>query len=552
MKRIILLFLLFGIFLSCDSVIWDGYRDVTRGEYIIEPGSIELSGTDYTFFVATDDIKTNTSNIAPAATTSDGPDAPLSLPGILTGILPSGAGLESENITDMAAVITLTGTYYGRQAPVNCLVRSPFEAIDCADYTAITVNRQVLSDAMGSSGSASLRVTMEEDGELISSNPVNVRKNLIRQVSNTREDNNASDSPQFLTVYRGELYFSAVNSAGYAKLFRYNDRDNTLEQISNTRTGNNDSPGYLTVYNNRLYFYSLINASNRKLFRYDEDSDTIEQVSDTRAGSNDFSDSVINPFVVFGNSLYLVAYSSSNYEKLFRYNDSLNSITQVPNTRSAVAISPGNLINYNNAVYFSALNDDGYMKLFRYDGTKTEQVSDIRSGGNDNPSNFVVYNGSLYFKSEMNASNHTKLFRYNSTTNTITRISNTCGNDGLSDNPQHLTVYNNKLYFSALNSPGQSKLYCYDGSTITQISNIRSGNNDNPQNLAVFNNKLYFSAFNLSGQTKLHCYDGSTITQVSNTNNVGQDAPSNLTVYNNRLYFSANNASGYTKLFRLE
>jgi len=554
MKRIIFLFLLFGIFLSCDSVIWDGYRDVTRGEYMIEPGSIELSGTDYIPFAFTSGIKTNTSNIASTVTTSEGPDTPLALPGTATGLPPDGTGLGSENITDMTAAVALSGTYYGRKTPVNCLVRSPFDAIACADYTSITVTRQVLSDAMGSSGSAALRVTMEEDGELISSNPVNVRKNLIRQISDTRENNSLHDTPQFLTVYSGKLYFSAVNSGGNTKLFRYNDRYNALEQISNIRNGFNDNPRYMTFYINRLYFYADIDGFlNRKLFSYDENSDTIEWVSDTRTGSNDFFAGDTSPFAVSGNSLYLVAYSSSNYEKLFRYNDSVNSIIQVPNSRSAVAISPGNLINYNNAVYFSALNDDGYMKLFRYDGTKTEQVSDIRSGGNDNPSNFVVYSGSLYFKSEMNASNHTKLFRYNSTTNTITRISNTCGNDGLSDNPQHLTVYNNKLYFSALNSTGAPrKLYCYDGSSITQISNIQSGNNDNPQNLAVFNNKLYFSAYNSLGQTKLHCYDGSTITQVSNTYSVGNDAPSNLTVYNNRLYFSANNASGVAKLFRLE
>lgn len=558
MTRVIFLILLFGIFLSCDSVIWDGYRDVTRGEYIIEPGSIELSGTDYTPFAFTSGIKTNTVNIAPTTTTSDGPDTPLALPGTSAGLLPAGAGLASENITDMTAAIALSGTYYGRKTPVNCLVRSPFDAIVCTDYTSITVTRQDLSDAMGASVSASLRITMEENGELISSNPVNVRKNLIRQISDTRGNNSLSDAPQFLTVYRGKLYFSAVNSANNAKLFRYNDRDNSLVQISDTRTGNNDSPGYLTVYNNRLYFYAYNDVPRIKLFRYDEAADTIEQISDNYIGGSDFSLVTVNPFAVYGNNLYLVSHltlAPSNYEKLFRYNDSEHSMVQLPNTRPNIeAMSPGKLINYNNALYFSGRNDEGtgYSKLFRYEGAKTEQVSNIYAAGNDDPSEMAIYNGSLYFNAKINFGGHTKLFRYNSATNTITRISNTRNNPDQEDSPQHLTVYNNKLYFSALNSSGQRKLYCYDGNTITQISNIRSGNTDNPQNLAVFNNKLYFSALNSSNQSKLHCYDGSTITQISNTNAGGNDAPSNLAVYNGRLYFSANNANGVTKLFRLE
>lgn len=554
MKRMILILLLFGMLLSCDSVIWDGYKDVTRGEYIIEPGSIELSGTDYTPFVSIPGVKTiDYGNIASTTTNSDGPDTPLALPGTSTGILPAGTGLASENITDMTAVVSLTGTYYGKKNPVNCLVRSPFDAIVCADYTSITVTRQELSDAMGSSGSASLRVTLEEDGELISSNPVNVRKNIIGQISDTRGNNSAHDTPHFFTVYRGKLYFSSINSAGYAKLFRYNDADNSLVQISDIYSAGNDSPGYLTVYNNRLYFYSIIDSSpTRKLFRYDEALDKIDQVSDTRTGSNDFSTSTINPFAVSGNSLYIVAYSSSNYEKLFKYDDSLNTTVQVPNTRTnSQAIAPGRLIDYNNDVYFSALNSSAYMKLFRYDGTKTEQISDIYTGGNDSPSEMAVYNGSLYFKAEI-GNFHTKLFRYNSTTNTITRISNTRNDNNVYDDPRYLTVYNNKLYFSALNSSGQTKLYCYNGSTITQISNIRNGGSDNPQNLAVFNNKLYFSAVNSSGYTKLHYYDGSSIVQVSDTNDTGSDDPDYLTVYNGRLYFSARTKTGYTKLFRLE
>jgi hypothetical protein len=541
-------------FISCESIIQDGYRDASKGECIIEAGNIELSTSLYSPFITTSDLKMKDSgNVAGTITTTDGPAPSLNIPGISTGLLPQGSGLTSGSITDMAGTIAITGTYYGSKTPVNCLIKISSGSIPCLDYKNITITRQEISDVMGDAGSATLRVIFDEDGIPISSNPVNVRKYKIRQISDTRNSNGVADNPLFLKVYNGKLYFSAINSAGFTKLFMYNEADDTVAQISDIFTSGNDSPGYLTVYNNRLYFYAAIdNFPTRKLFRYDEAANIIQQISDTRNGSSDFFNGTINPFAVVGSNLYMVAYSSTGYDKVFGYNDSAHSIVQVPNTRTDhEAVGASNLIDYNNAVYFSANMNGGYVKLFRYDGTKTEQVSNIITNNSDSPKEFVLYKDELYFNAD-SGNGYTKLFRYNALLNNITRVSNTRNNASAADNPQYLTVYNNRLYFSAANTGGYTKLYCYDGTAINQISDIRSGNSDNPAHRTLFNNKLYFSATNSSGYTKLFSYDGTTITELSNTNPVGSDNPANLTVYNGRLYFSALNAGGFTKLFRME
>jgi len=52
-----------------------------------------------------------------------------------------------------------------------------------------------------------------------------------------------------------------------------------------------------------------------------------------------------------------------------------------------------------------------------------------------------------------------------------------------------------------------NKLYKYDGTSITQISDINSGSDDGPTNLSAFNGALYFSAYNGSYKTKLYKFE---------------------------------------------
>ena len=92
-----------------------------------------------------------------------------------------------------------------------------------------------------------------------------------------------------------------------------------------------------------------------------------------------------------------------------------------------------------------------------------------------------------------------------------------------------------------------TRLYKYDGSEVTKISNIHSDGADTPNRLTVFNGALYFSAYNDSHFTKLYRYrpTDSNIVQVSDIHSDGNDTPDRLTVFNDALYFSA--VSGHTE-----
>jgi hypothetical protein len=165
----------------------------------------------------------------------------------------------------------------------------------------------------------------------------------------------------------------------------------------------------------------------------------------------------------------------------------------------------------------------------------------------------AVYNGVLYFPS-INVSGATKMFAYNGTV--TTQISNTTGNNTTADSSDRSASCNNLLYFSSNNPNGVQKLFSYDGSAIVQVSNTAGSNavTDNlTENLICFKNNLYFIASNSSGVLKLFVAQGNQVSQISNTSGsvTVADNPSTMTILNNILYFSANRepAGNVYKLF---
>jgi len=85
------------------------------------------------------------------------------------------------------------------------------------------------------------------------------------------------------------------------------------------------------------------------------------------------------------------------------------------------------------------------------------------------------------------------------------------------------------------------ELFCYDGSTLRQVSGVWS-----VENLAVYDGTLYFRAYTPSTGDELYQYDGSSVTRVEDLN-PGPDAskPRALTVYDGALYFKADVGNGF-------
>lgn len=169
----------------------------------------------------------------------------------------------------------------------------------------------------------------------------------------------------------------------------------------------------------------------------------------------------------------------------------------------------------------------------------------------DAPSDYIVYNNKLYFSANMNVSSWKKLFCYDGSE--ITRISNVfsdvSNNANGSDAISNLCVLHGRLYFTAdRNSINKQKLYYYDGSSIVQVSDLDYDPDDgwlidDVRNVTVHDNKIFFTARNNYSIYKLYCYDGTLLYRVSDTsgNAYITDDPGNLYSFNGYLYFTSSN-----------
>jgi ELWxxDGT repeat protein len=200
------------------------------------------------------------------------------------------------------------------------------------------------------------------------------------------------------------------------------------------------------------------------------------------------------------------------------------------------------IVEYNGYLYFNGgdkLEGNG-AELWRYDGVNPPaEFININPSGSSYPDHFCVYNNRLYFSADGGDGYGKELWCYDGST--ITRVTdiNTSG-DSL---PSFLKIYNNNLYFVAESSWSRKKLYRYDGSgDPVKVCDINSaGASDDICCLAVFNGKLYFQATNGSTGRELWSFDGSSPVQVADINSsiFTPFSPHYLCVYNEELYFSA-------------
>jgi len=142
------------------------------------------------------------------------------------------------------------------------------------------------------------------------------------------------------------------------------------------------------------------------------------------------------------------------------------------------------------------------------------------------------------------------LFCYDGTT--VRQVSGTVSDFGnLSAQEDAFVVYDGVLYFGATGDKGEGKeLWSYDGTSVTQVDDINAGaGGSDPANFAVYDQALYFSADG-GGGTELWRYRsgdaGATkVDDLCSTCTFG-GSPSSLTVYDGALYFRADDATdGY-------
>ena len=216
-------------------------------------------------------------------------------------------------------------------------------------------------------------------------------------------------------------------------------------------------------------------------------------------------------------------------------------------------------------LFFSAKSPNYGRELFSYDGSTVELVTDVNSGTPSSyPHALIVYDDGkasgkdLYFTAEGRGDGQ-ELYRYDGTNVTLVKDINS-GNDG--SNVQHPAVYEGTLYFGAQNGSSGQELFAYDESGVRLVEDVISGSDGlSPTHLAVYDDgtdsKLYFRGDNGSDGFELMSYDGREIRLAADINS-GADRgdPRHLTVYNDgsgkKLYFRAENGSDGEELFRFD
>lgn len=137
---------------------------------------------------------------------------------------------------------------------------------------------------------------------------------------------------------------------------------------------------------------------------------------------------------------------------------------------------------------------------------------------------------------------------------TLRQISNIGGTFHAS--PQEFAVYDDgsgaALYFQARDGTSGAELWRYDGSSVTQVADINPGSGSSrPADLTVYDGTLYFRADGGSDGAEFWRYDGSGVSQVADINS-GSDRsrPAGFTVYDGALYFRADGGSDGVELWR--
>ncbi|HSB69073.1 MAG TPA: ELWxxDGT repeat protein [Candidatus Methylomirabilis sp.] len=334
----------------------------------------------------------------------------------------------------------------------------------------------------------------------------------------------ASSYPDYLTVFKGNLYFAADAGDGAGvKLWRFNG--STASKVPEPTNYTISDPSSLTVFDGRLYFsarviYSFPGANidyGYELWSTDGTSFSLAADINPAAGASSYP----TDLTVFGTNLYFSAYDpATSAYKLWKYNGSTATKPTEPSLTTVT--SPANLTVYNGRLYFSAnglwrsLAGATYNyghELWSTDGTAITLTKDIAAtdGVSSYPSGLTVYGSSLYFSANGNDGYGTELWRYTSTSATTQRVTDLYYGSG-SSSPYYLTVFDGKLYFRAgfyenlfdIPMDHGTELIAYDGTSAKMVADLGPGSQSSyPSYLFAYNNRLYFNAYatNTAGGT---------------------------------------------------
>jgi len=212
--------------------------------------------------------------------------------------------------------------------------------------------------------------------------------NALRQV--TGIGNGAhSTYPVFMTPMDGVLYFVGLDTNNDSELWSFPLGDpinsGVASVAANINATGSSEPAWLTVYQGDLYFSAYTETTGRELFRYD--GSTVQLVADIAAGSvsshpnydptdyrpvlrelNDIGTPGRFSMMEYDGKLYFAANDGVNGNELWSYDAATNTAVMVWDINAGGGDSdPHFLTVYNNRLYFTAYTPQYGRAWYEYD-----------------------------------------------------------------------------------------------------------------------------------------------------------------------------------------
>jgi ELWxxDGT repeat protein len=158
--------------------------------------------------------------------------------------------------------------------------------------------------------------------------------------------------PSDLVVFNNDLYFSADDSVHGSELWKVDHLTGTPVLAQDINTTADSNPGHLTVFNNDLYFTANDGTHGIELWKFDHTTLTASMVRDLNPGTGD---GCYGNMVVFNNDLYFSGDDGTHGQELWK----LDHLTGYTFMAKDVGGGTGNglLVAVNDHLYFSASND---------------------------------------------------------------------------------------------------------------------------------------------------------------------------------------------------
>ncbi len=234
-------------------------------------------------------------------------------------------------------------------------------------------------------------------------------------------------------------------------------------------------------------------------------------------------------------------------------------VKQATNLNKSGDSGIGKLAVFNGEIYFEAdeggdlgdelyrISTDGSVALFKDINQDTLDTSP-----NSDPSNFIEYNGKLYFNAnDGDKTGHDKeLWVTDGTAENTYMVMDIQEGENKGSNPQQMFVFNDKLYFQA-NDGSSTQWWRIDGDNVPEkITDLKDGGFATPMNPIVdeTNNITYFQANN--GKNELHILKADETVEIIDINpsNHGYTG-SQAILFNGKLLFQGDNGNDGDELW---